>query len=106
MKVLLVTFYFPPAGGAGVQRPLKFASELARAGVKVHVLAPDDPRWLHRDEDLAVPAKVRCTVRAMSVRAVGGRQKSFTACEEHADSRGDWRSRRVACLCPTRMSRG
>jgi glycosyltransferase involved in cell wall biosynthesis len=58
MKVLLVSFYFPPAGGAGVQRPLKFAGELARAGVDVHVLAPDDPRWLHRDEGLVVPANV------------------------------------------------
>ena len=58
MKVLLVTFYFPPAGGAGVQRPLKFAGELARAGIDVHVLAPDDPRWLHRDEDLAVPSNI------------------------------------------------
>ena len=58
MKVLLVSFYFPPAGGAGVQRPLKFAGELARAGVDVHVLAPDDPRWLHRDEGLTVPANV------------------------------------------------
>jgi glycosyltransferase involved in cell wall biosynthesis len=58
MKVLLASFYFPPAGGAGVQRPLKFSGELARAGVEVHVLAPDDPRWLHRDEDLAVPTNV------------------------------------------------
>ena len=58
MKVLLVAFYFPPAGGAGVQRPLKFAGELARAGVDVHVLTPDDPRWLHRDEELVVPPNV------------------------------------------------
>src|SRR5687767_7693909 len=47
--------YFPPAGGAGVQRPLKLAGHLARLGHEVHVLAPDDAKWLHRDESLAVP---------------------------------------------------
>ena len=31
MKVLLVTLYFPPAGGGGVQRPLKFATHLPGA---------------------------------------------------------------------------
>ncbi len=56
--MLLVSFYFPPAGGAGVQRPLKFAGELARAGVEVHVLAPDDSRWIHRDERSAIPPDV------------------------------------------------
>ena len=50
MKVLLVTFYFPPAGGGGVQRPLKFATHLPELGVETHVLAPDDPRWIHRDD--------------------------------------------------------
>ena len=54
MKVLLVSMYFPPAGGGGVQRPLKLATHLPELGVETHVLAPDDPRWLHRD-DVAVP---------------------------------------------------
>lgn len=58
MKVLLITFYFPPAGGGGVQRPLKFAEHLRRAGVEVNVLAPDDPRWLHTDAELAPPSSV------------------------------------------------
>src|SRR5262249_2231637 len=49
VKVLLVTFYFPPAGGGGVQRPLKFATPLPAPGVETHVLAPDDPRWIHTD---------------------------------------------------------
>ena len=49
MKVLLVTMYFPPAGGGGVQRPLKFATHLPAHGIETHVLAPDDPKWLHSD---------------------------------------------------------
>jgi glycosyltransferase involved in cell wall biosynthesis len=57
VKVLLVSLYFPPAGGGGVQRPLKFATQLPALGIETHVLAPDDPRWVHRDEELAVPTQ-------------------------------------------------
>jgi glycosyltransferase involved in cell wall biosynthesis len=49
MKVLLVTMYWPPAGGGGVQRPLKLATHLPGLGIETHVLAPDDPKWLHSD---------------------------------------------------------
>ena len=57
MKVLLVSFYFPPAGGGGVQRPLKLAQYLPALGIETHVLAPDDPHWIHRDEALRVPSQ-------------------------------------------------
>jgi glycosyltransferase involved in cell wall biosynthesis len=57
MKVLIVSLYFPPAGGGGVQRPLKFATHLPALGIETHVLAPDDPKWIHRDEDLPVPTQ-------------------------------------------------
>ncbi|HZS25163.1 MAG TPA: glycosyltransferase [Gaiellaceae bacterium] len=57
MKLLLVTLYFPPTGGGGVQRPLKFASHLPALGVETHVLAPDDPKWLHADADLPLPTQ-------------------------------------------------
>ena len=49
--------YFPPAGGGGVQRPLKFASHLPALGIETHVLAPDDPKWIHRDDELAPPTQ-------------------------------------------------
>ena len=58
MKVLLVTMYFPPAGGAGVHRPLKLARHLSELGLDVHVLAPDDPKWVHTDASLRVPEGV------------------------------------------------
>ena len=57
MKALLVSFYFPPAGGGGVQRPLKLAQYLPGLGIETHVLAPDDPHWIHRDEALRVPTQ-------------------------------------------------
>jgi glycosyltransferase involved in cell wall biosynthesis len=57
MKLLLVSLYFPPAGGGGVQRPLKFAQYLPALGIETHVLAPDDPRWIHTDANLPVPTQ-------------------------------------------------
>ena len=57
MKLLLVTLYFPPAGGGGVQRPLKFATHLPALGIETHVLAPDDPKWIHSDEELQPPSQ-------------------------------------------------
>jgi hypothetical protein len=58
MRVLIVAFYFPPAGGGGVQRTLKFCKFLPEHGVEVHVLTPYDPKWFARDEHLleAIPA--------------------------------------------------
>jgi glycosyltransferase involved in cell wall biosynthesis len=57
VKVLLVTMYFPPAGGGGVQRPLKFATHLPAHGIETHVLAPDDPKWLYADPEPAPPTQ-------------------------------------------------
>jgi glycosyltransferase involved in cell wall biosynthesis len=57
VKLLLVTMYFPPAGGGGVQRPLKFATHLPAHGIETHVLAPDDPKWIHSDPELAPPTQ-------------------------------------------------
>ena len=50
-----MSFYFPPAGGGGVPRPLKFATHLPHFGVETHVLAPHDPKWIHRDDELPLP---------------------------------------------------
>jgi glycosyltransferase involved in cell wall biosynthesis len=58
-KVLIVCFYFPPAGGGGVQRPLKLARYLPELGIETHVLAPTDPRWIHRDTELPIPEQAR-----------------------------------------------
>ena len=57
MKLLLVSLYFPPAGGGGVQRPLKFAQYLPALGIETHVLAPEGLQWIHEDEELRVPTQ-------------------------------------------------
>ena len=40
-----------------MQRPLKTATHLPALGIETHVLAPDDPKWLHRDEGLRPPTQ-------------------------------------------------
>lgn len=52
-----MTMYFPPAGGGGVQRSLKLAQYLPALGVETHVLAPEDPKWVHRDTELRIPTQ-------------------------------------------------
>jgi hypothetical protein len=57
VRILLICFYFPPAGGGGVQRPLKIASHLPALGIETDVLAPRDPKWMYTDSDLADPPR-------------------------------------------------
>jgi glycosyltransferase involved in cell wall biosynthesis len=59
VKLLIATYFFPPAGGAGAQRPLKLAAHLPELGVATAVLAPEDPKWVERDDTLRAPAGVR-----------------------------------------------
>jgi len=40
-----------------VQRSLKLAQYLPALGIETHVLAPDDPKWLHRDSELRAPTQ-------------------------------------------------
>jgi len=78
VNALLVSFYFPPAGGGGVQRPLKLAQYLPAMGVETHVLAPDDPRWLHRDDGLRAPSQA-WVHRARYVGVSGGKPSEVLA---------------------------
>lgn len=58
MRVLLVTYYFPPAGGGGVQRVLSWCRHLGEHGIDVTVVAPDAPKWVDVDTTLVVPTAV------------------------------------------------
>lgn len=51
--VLIVTYYFPPAGGPGVQRVTKFIRYLQDFGWTPIVLAPDNPEYQALDPSLA-----------------------------------------------------
>jgi glycosyltransferase involved in cell wall biosynthesis len=51
-RVLVVTYFFPPLGGVGVQRTLKFVRYLPQWGWQPVVLTPRDPAYWVRDESL------------------------------------------------------
>lgn len=60
-KVLIVAYYFPPSGGPGVQRVLKYVQYLRDAGWEPVVLTVRDANFPARDESLLdeVPADVK-----------------------------------------------
>ena len=43
MKVLIITYYWPPSGGGGVQRWLKFATYLKKLGCQPVIYTPSNP---------------------------------------------------------------
>lgn len=51
-KVLIVTYYWPPSGGAGVQRFLKFTKYLPEFGVTPYVLTCSTPTYPILDRSL------------------------------------------------------
>lgn len=51
-KVLIITYYWPPSGGAGVQRWLKFAKYLPEFGYQPIIYTPENPEAPAVDESL------------------------------------------------------
>lgn len=51
-KVLIITYYWPPAGGPGVQRWLKFVKYLPDFGIQPIVYIPENPTYPIIDEAL------------------------------------------------------
>ena len=61
LKVLIFSYYWPPAGGPGVQRWLYFAKYLAEFGVQPTLVVPQGAQYPQIDEALVaeIPADVR-----------------------------------------------
>ena len=51
-RVLIVSYYWPPSGGGGVQRWLKFAKLLPEHGWEPIVVTPDNPDVPVEDQSL------------------------------------------------------
>jgi hypothetical protein len=67
-KLLIITYYWPPAGGPGVQRWLKFVKYLPDFGVQPIVYIPENPTYPIVDKNL---------VREVSNKAIILKQKIF-----------------------------
>jgi glycosyltransferase involved in cell wall biosynthesis len=51
-KVLIITYYWPPSAGSGVQRWLKFAKYLPEFGWEPVIFTPENPDFELKDESL------------------------------------------------------
>lgn len=61
-KVLIVTYYWPPAGGPGVQRWLYFASYLREFGIQPLIYTPENPHYPIQDPGLETQVPPEITV--------------------------------------------
>ena len=52
-RVLIISYYWPPTGGSGVQRWVKFAKYLPSEGWQPVIYTPENPEQLAVDESLA-----------------------------------------------------
>lgn len=61
-KVLIVSYYWPPAGGPGVQRWLKFVKYLPDFAVEPHVYVPENPTYPLVDEKLVAEVSKKAII--------------------------------------------
>ncbi len=87
-KVLIITYYWPPAGGPGVQRVLKFAKYLPEFGWEPIILTVENGDYHATDESLLkdVPQNLKVhKIKAFSVldlyKKILGRKKAISSFE-------------------------
>ena len=51
-KVLIITYYWPPSGGSGVQRWLKLSKYLPKYGIQPVIYTPRNPYFSQTDPSL------------------------------------------------------
>ena len=66
-KVLIITYYWPPAGGSGVQRWLKFAKYLPKNNWQPIIYTPENPYFEVKDEALCNDIPVEAEIWKTSV---------------------------------------
>ena len=59
-RVLIITYYWPPSGGSGVQRWVKFARYLPELGWQPVIYTPENPELTSVDTSLEdeIPSEV------------------------------------------------
>ena len=62
MKVLIIAYYWPPAGGSGVQRWLKFVKYLQDFGIEPIIYTVDNAKYPKEDTSLLNEVPKNCTI--------------------------------------------
>lgn len=68
-KVLIITYYWPPSGGAGVQRWLKFSKYLPESGWEPIILTVDPEYATYPVTDFSLKDDLPCSVKVYSTKA-------------------------------------
>ena len=77
-KVLIITYYWPPAGGPGVQRVLKIVENLPSQGWEPLILTVEDPSAPARDKDLIKRIPDHCKIFKTKTREPFNAYKKLT----------------------------
>jgi hypothetical protein len=67
-KVLIICYYWPPAGGPGVQRWLKFVKYLPDFNLHPVVYCPENPSYPIQDKSLLNEEPKNCTIIKRSIK--------------------------------------
>ncbi len=69
-KVLIITYYWPPSGGAGVQRWLKFAKYLPEFGIEPYVLTVDPGFASYPQTDKSLEEEIPGNLKVFKTRSL------------------------------------
>ncbi len=99
-KILIITYYWPPAGGPGVQRWLKFAKYLPENGWTPIVFTPDNPSYPIVDDTLEKEVskdlqiiKTKIWEPYQLAEIFGKENKKFKAGQFDVGTNQNWKSR-------------
>ena len=85
-KVLIISYYWPPSGGAGVQRWLKFAKYLPSFGWQPHVYTPENPEAPAQDDSLLKDIPQEVVVVKQPIFEPYGFYKKFTGNKKNVNA--------------------
>jgi len=77
-RVLIITYYWPPSGGSGVQRWLKFVKYLPWFGWTPYVFTPENPGFEIKDDSLLKDVPVEAEVIKLPIWEPYGIFNSFS----------------------------
>lgn len=77
-KVLIITYYWPPAGGPGVQRWLKFVKYLPDFGITPVLYIPEKPNYPIVDQSFVNEVPKRITIYKHDIREPYGLARMFS----------------------------
>jgi len=69
-SVLIITYYWPPSGGAAVQRWLSFANKLAEKKIDVFVLTVDEKYATYQLYDLSLQETIHPSIKVFTTKTI------------------------------------